>query len=197
MQKEISKCLLCGGELQSSVTWLYFTERFPKVICNRCEQKFEYINAISDDHIALYRYNDAMRDYLHRYKFMKDIILAKVFRKELNACLHKLKGIVVPVPLHTSKLQERTFAQVEELLNAAYIPYEQLLEKTSAESQSSKNREERIATPQLFNVKGYVQAQHYIIFDDIYTTGTTINHAKKALLEAGANSVGSVSLIRG
>jgi len=42
-----------------------------------------------------------------------------------------------------------------------------------------------------------VQAQDYIVFDDIYTTGTTVAHAKRALLEAGARTVISVSLIRG
>ena len=120
-----------------------------------------------------------------------------MFRKELHNCLKKLSGTVVSIPLHPSKLQERTFAQVDELLNAALIPYEHLLAKTSTASQSSKNRAERLATAQLFKTKGHVKPQHYIVFDDMYTTGTTIAHAKKALLEAGATSVSSVSLIRG
>lgn len=198
MRKEITSCLLCGRELENDVTWLYFTERFPKVICERCEMKFEKLQAdTSDGHIALYRYNEAMRDFLHRYKFMKDVVLAKVFRKELHACLRKLDGIVVPIPLHPEKLKERTFAQVDELLNEANIPYEHMLEKRTTESQSSKNRAERLATVQLFKPSRKVKPQHYIVFDDIYTTGTTIEHAKRALLEAGAETVSSVSLIRG
>ena len=134
MKKHVGHCLICGRELDDGVTWLYFAERFPKVICTRCEQRFELCNAQGkaeasnestklSEHIALYNYNEAMKDYLHRYKFMKDVVLAKVFRKELNACLRRLNGLVVPIPLHEEKLQERTFAQVDELLNEATIPY--------------------------------------------------------------------------
>ena len=128
---------------------------------------------------------------------MKDVLLASVFCKELHNCMRQYNGIIVPIPLHQEKLKERTFAQVDELLKAARIPYEHLLEKLSTESQSSKNRTERLATAQLFKATGRVQAQDYIVFDDIYTTGTTVAHAKRALLEAGARTVKSVTLIRG
>ena len=212
MLKEVQCCLLCGHELNSNVTWLFFSERFPDVICPRCEEKFERIETSllskqleaeeqpsrwNNNHIALYRYNEAMRDYLHRYKFMKDVVLAKVFRKDLNTVFRRLSGIVVPIPLHPVKLKERTFSQVDELLNEASVPYEDVLEKLTTESQSTKNRAERLATAQLFKTKDVVKPYEYIIFDDIYTTGTTIEHARRALLEAGAKSVKSVTLIRG
>ena len=35
-----------------------------------------------------------------------------------------------------------------------------------------------------------------IIFDDIYTTGSTINECKKVLLEAGAKKVGILALAK-
>ena len=52
--------------------------------------------------------------------------------------------------MHPLKQQERTFSHTDELLKAAHIPFIQLLEKTTTETQSSKNREQRIQAAPLF-----------------------------------------------
>ena len=190
-------CLLCGTPLIEQVSWLTLIQRFPTTICPTCEQKFSPVSNEQSDHRSLYRYNEAMKDYLHRYKFMGDVVLAKVFQKQLHDVFKHEQRIVVPIPMHPQKLVERTFSHIDELLIAAKIPYKHLLEKTTIDNQSKKSREERINTPQLFNVIRKIDPKNYVVFDDIYTTGTTIDHAKKALLEAGAKTVTSVTLIRG
>ncbi|KGR83787.1 ComF family protein [Lysinibacillus odysseyi] len=197
MLKEVHNCLLCQKPLQTQVSWLTFFERFPPIICADCEGKFELSADTDPDHRSLYQYNEPMKDFLHRYKFLYDVVLAKVFQRKLHDLLKNEKRIIVAVPMHPEKLLERTFSPVEELLNAAKISYTPLLEKTTTDTQSKKTREERLNTPQLFRTAGEVKAAHYVVFDDIYTTGTTIEHAKRALLEAGAKSVASVTLIRG
>ncbi|WP_332651802.1 ComF family protein [Lysinibacillus sp. 54212] len=199
MNKEITHCLLCDQVLSIESSWLTLLERFSRTICIRCEQNFEtYVNP-EDDHIALYYYNEAMKDYMHRYKFMHDVLLAKVFRKNIAGQLKRIQGIIVPVPMHPEKMKERTFSQVDELLKAAEIPYQQVLQKTTTETQVGKTREERMNVKQLFRVRNemIIKPTHYIIVDDIFTTGTTIAHAEKVLLEAGAKKVSSFSLIRG
>lgn len=197
MHKEIHDCLLCHKPLSAQVSWLMFLSRFSQTICPACEGEFEQAARTDADHRALYKYNEQMKDYLHRYKFMHDVVLAYVFQQQLHAALKNEKRIIVPVPMHPIRLLERTFSPVEELLIAAKISYKSLLEKTTTDTQSKKTREERLNTPQLFQVAGQVKPLHYLVFDDIYTTGTTIEHAKKALLEAGAISVVSFTLIRG
>ena len=196
MHKEVIDCLLCGTPLVEQVSWLTLIQRFPTTICPKCEQKFSPVTNEQSGHRSLYHYNEAMKDYLHRYKFMYDVVLAKVFQKQLHDVFKKEQRIVVPIPMHRQKLVERTFSHIDELLIAAKIPYKHLLEKTTIDTQSKKTREERINTPQLFRVNGKIDPKHYVVFDDIYTTGTTIEHAKKALLEAGAKSVTSLTLIR-
>ncbi|MGM9949237.1 MAG: ComF family protein [Lysinibacillus sp.] len=197
MHKEVHDCLLCGSPLAEQVSWLTFLQTFAPTICVRCEGKLEAAVESTEHHRSLYKYNAAMKDILHRYKFMHDVVLAKAFQKQLNEALRHERRIVVPIPMHPQKLVERTFSPVDELLTAAHIPYERLLEKTTTDIQSKKTREERLNTPQLFRVIKQVQHKDYLVFDDIYTTGTTIEHAKKALLEAGAKSVVSFTLIRG
>ena len=193
MHKEVHDCLLCGSPLAEQVSWLTFLQTFGPTTCAACEEKFETVG----ENGSLYKYNAAMKDVLHRYKFMHDVVLAKVFQKRLNDALRHERRVIVPIPMHPQKLVERTFSPVEEFLTAANIPYECLLEKTTTETQSKKTREERLNTPQLFRAIKQVKDKDYLVFDDIHTTGTTIEHAKKALLEAGAKSVASFTLIRG
>lgn len=197
MHKEVMDCLLCRAPLIEQVSWLTLIQRFGATICSTCEQKFSPVKNEQADHRSLYDYNEAMKDYLHRYKFMGDVVLAKVFQKQLHDVFKREQSIVVPIPMHPQKLVERTFSHIDELLIAAKIPYKHLLEKTTTDHQSKKSREERINTPQLFRLIGEIDHKHYVVFDDIYTTGTTIDHAKRALLEAGAKTVTSITLIRG
>ena len=202
LKKEIYDCLLCGAPLNESVTWKSLLgNEYPRTICTECEKEFEPIptSENSSDAISLFKYNEKMQDYLHRYKFMHDVVLAKVFRNQLRKSLSKRQEIIVPIPIHAQKLKERTFAHIDELLKAANIPYKHLLEKLTFETQAQKSREERINTPQLFKLKqnSSVKNKDIILVDDIITTGTTIQHAKNLLLQEGAKSVKAFTLIRG
>ncbi|MGG0655018.1 ComF family protein [Rummeliibacillus pycnus] len=152
-----------------------------------------------DDVISLYHYNLPMKDFLHQYKFFKDIVLAEVFREQIHNFLRDKQAIIVPIPMHPEKLKQRTFAHIDELLNVANIPYTHFLEKKSPITQSSKSKIEREQSEQLFNLKPNVkiEAVHYILVDDIVTTGTTLKLAKSLLLKAGAEKVTSFTLIQG
>ncbi|MGE7664296.1 ComF family protein [Ureibacillus composti] len=201
MKREVTNCLLCNATLNEMITWqALLTNAYPKTICQDCENKFEPYRQTGDEEIiALYQYNEAMKDYLHRYKFMYDIVLAKVFRVQIHKVLNKKDATIVPIPMHPVKLKERTFAHVDELLKASNINFEHLLDKISMETQGEKTREERITTPQIFKLKALpdqIKGKDILLVDDIYTTGTTISHAKSLLLEAGANSVKAFTLIR-
>lgn len=199
MRNEYSHCLLCHAPLNEQATWKsLLTNAFSRTICTSCEQTFELYENNEPGIHSLYKYNDAMNDYLHLYKFMHDVLLAKVFRKQIHEALANTKTNIVPIPMHPTKLKERTFSHVDELLIAATVPYEHYLEKVSTETQASKSREERINSPQLFQLmeNAVVENKHFTLVDDIYTTGTTIAHAKKTLIEAGAKSVNAFTLIR-
>ncbi|HAU34150.1 ComF family protein [Lysinibacillus sp. FSL M8-0216] len=196
MNKTESHCLLCSQLLKTSVTWkTLLIKRFTPTICTRCTARFEHSQSIT----ALYQYNEAMKDYLHQFKFLQDVALAKVFRQELYARFYKEKAMILPIPMHPLKQQERTFSHTNELLKAANIPYIQLLEKTTTETQGSKNREQRLRAAPLFRLKEGANVEHkdYLLFDDIKTTGTTLQHAADVLMQAGAKNVQYFTLIEG
>lgn len=198
-RNEFHNCLLCHAPLNEQATWkTLLTNAFSKTICSSCEQTFEFYENNEPDIHSLYKYNEAMNDYLHRYKFMHDVLLAKVFREQIQEALSDTKTIIIPIPMHPAKLVERTFSHVDELLIAANVQFEHYLEKISTETQASKSREERINSPQLFQLREntIVENKQITLVDDIYTTGTTIAHASNVLMEAGAKSVKAFTLIR-
>lgn len=196
MNKIEPRCLICTQPLKITISWkMILTKQFSPTICERCAARF----VPSHSATSLYQYNEAMKDYLHQLKFLQDVALAKVFRQELYDRLNKEKAIILPIPMHPLKQQERTFSHTDELLKAAHIPFFQLLEKTTTETQSSKNREQRLQAAPLFRLKEGAQVEHknYLLFDDIKTTGTTLQHATTVLMQTGAKNVQYFTLIEG
>lgn len=210
--ESLVNCLMCGTHYKRAPTWSkLFLYELDSSTCTRCFSKFEvtqstidftdfqaslYEGAV-DSVYSLYTYNEAMKEYLHQYKFLQDVALAKVFAQKLQEAFQSREGIVVPIPMHPEKMLLRTFAQVEELLIAARIPYQRLLTKTSSDSQGKKTKMERLKTANLFEAIQTIEAKNYILFDDIYTTGATIHHAAKILKDAGAKRVDAITLIKG
>lgn len=191
-------CLLCDQSFRAEVSWqALIVQTFPAVICTRCRQSFERAQS-TEEVTALFTYNDAMKAYIQRYKFLKDVALAHVFRNELYVALHKRREKIVPVPLHHERLLERTFSQVHELLHAAKIPYIDMLRKEINDRQSQKTLQERKSGQNRFSLceQFDVKDEELLIVDDIYTTGATVNDIKQLLLSNGAKKVSIFVLVK-
>ena len=122
-------CLLCEQRLANTPSWqsLFAIEK-SLLLCEACSKSFERvdINERGDilDHVkSLYTYNEAMRNYLHQYKFLQDVALAGVFAAELRNELKRKNAIIVPIPMHPDKKIERTFSHVDELLHRGKYPF--------------------------------------------------------------------------
>ncbi len=216
-------CYLCDQPLRFLPSWRgIFLNEPPEVLCGLCRSEFEKVEGsgckvcskkgedLCSDCLyweeregkrliqsgrSLYHYNEAMKSWLYQYKFLKDVVLAEVFAQELKTALSKEHATIVPIPLHAGKLRERSFAQVDQLLNAAGIPYHHLLEK-SGETLGEKNRQERLAVGELFVSNGMAVPKQVLLVDDLYTTGTTMHHAARLLQRAGTEEIRLLTLIR-
>ena len=167
-------------------------------LCADC-QTWEKLYGWHLHHRGLYRYNEAMKEYMQRYKFNGDYRLCVVFQRELSKVVNEQKAdLIVPIPVTSTTMQTRGFNQVIGLLRE--VPYQSIL-RTRASSkvaQSSKTKEERLTTKQPFILKSPEEVinKRILLVDDVYTTGRTLYHAANLFKQAGCNKIGSVSLAR-
>lgn len=171
-----------------------------EIACQDCQTWVD--KGIQVRHAALYRYNEAMKDYFSRFKFLGDYCLRQAFAQDFKAFLTQFAQdqkdwILVPIPVSEATLAERGFNQVSALLDAARLPYQDLLTKADGPKQSSKTRLERLSSPQVFALReGCSVPEKIILIDDIYTTGATLQLAKQLLQAHGAHEIISCSLCR-
>jgi ComF family protein len=110
--------------------------------------------------------------------------------------------VIVPVPLHKSKLRERGYNQSEVLAQgmAATLGVtvdSAVIKRTKrSETQTKKSRAERWQ-----NVSGIFEAsndslrgKHVLLVDDVITTGATLEACGQVILAAGAASLSAASI---
>ena len=197
-QREEYSCVSCKNQFK----------KLSKERCRNCNKELHRDTCIDcklwmkkgyiPKHLAIYRYEENMKEYFSRYKFMGDYCLRKIFQQEIKANLKSFlkKGyILVPVPLSEERLEERGFNQVKGLLEG--IPYKNIFEKREIEKQSSRTREERLSQDNSFSLKkGIELPSKIIIIDDIYTTGSTLYQMVKLLDGLDVKEILTFSLAR-
>jgi len=124
--------------------------------------------------------------------------------------------LVVPVPLHTSKLRDRGFNQALELARWALIGLSRaprlrpsgglprlernLLHRTRATRELGRSgpaaRLTEVAGAFVVSDTARVRGRRVLLIDDVYTTGATFSECSEALLGAGAAAVHALALAR-
>lgn len=183
-------------------------------LCDKCYfkiKKYE-INYISKNKeiFCMYRYKDKIRELLIDYKFNDKSYLYNFFSelliKNKKVCkILKSCDIIIPVPLHKIRLHERGYNQSELIINDVakkinlQVEINVLKKIKNIKPQSEKGYKERMK-----DIKGVYIVENYeriigkkvLVFDDVYTTGSTTNECKKVLLEAGAKKVVILTMTR-
>lgn len=106
-------------------------------------------------------------------------------------------GTLIPIPLHPSRFRERGFNQAEELGKLLHIPMRtDMLRRTKATKPQAemKRRERLVNMHNVFIANGAIDK--VLLFDDVFTTGTTMRAASAALKRAGVKQVWGVSMAR-
>ncbi|MDO5555756.1 MAG: ComF family protein [Clostridia bacterium] len=191
-------------------------------ICKKCEIKIKQyeINLFKkykkdsgiffEESIHMYRYDGIIRQKIIEYKFQDKAYLYKTFSKIIikneKICDNLKKyDIIIPVPIHKKRKQFRGYNQTE-LISKAIAKHTGLkLEKNIlvkqknivSQSELSKiQRKENIKNAFIIKKAEKVNNKKILIFDDIYTTGSTVNECSKMLKQAGAEIVGVVTFAK-
>lgn len=150
-------------------------------------------------------YKLGLEKALHAFKFQRHDFLAGPFSCLLDELIRAEEpvDVIVPVPMHRTKLRRRGYNQAGLLARAlsrkAGISARPALLKKIIERQpqSTLNRADRAG-----NVRGVFQASaevaglSVVLVDDIYTTGETIRACARELLRRKARSVCAVTVAR-
>ncbi|MEL6308422.1 MAG: ComF family protein [Chloroflexota bacterium] len=123
-------------------------------------------------------------------------VLAERILEALSTTIWTI-DIVVPVPLHTKRLQERGYNQAEAISqhvaikgNFVHIP-EAITRITQTRSQvglSAQERQENVRGAFVGNTT-HLQGKRVLLIDDVKTTGATLAACTQAMLDAGADTV--------
>ncbi len=153
---------------------------------------FEY-NSISK---SIYRFKyGGRRDYADYYGYSMCNILKDIVK-------NWQPDVIIPVPLHKSKMKKRGYNQ-SALLAEAFsqyigIPY---VENAVIRSRKTVPMKELSGARRQINLKNAfiignfdVKLKTIVIVDDIYTTGSTMDAVTEVLLAAGASKVYFVTL---
>ncbi|MDR2467607.1 MAG: ComF family protein [Spirochaetaceae bacterium] len=187
----VPRCQRCGKPLISEID-----------LCITCKQEK---NWSFDAAVAIYPYIGEFRELLKAYKFGKFRTLAAFLAEKLILACDLLpaeasNAVWVPVPPRAGKLKQTLWDQIEELARilehrtGSGITISRPLRRLHSKTQKELDREGRINNLRgKIIVKGPV-AQEIILFDDVFTTGSTLSVCAEALKSAGAQKVWGLCL---
>ncbi|MFA6929978.1 MAG: ComF family protein [Lentisphaeria bacterium] len=189
------RCQLCGGGRSGILQ-----------VCRHCAEEGGYpwhrgVSALPFQGLA--------REAVHRFKYQRQTFLApflaaRMVEAWLQYGAPARPQLLVPVPLHWSRLWKRGFNQsalLAELIGKSLqIPVCHALRRCRRTSQQAGlSKEER--GKNLKNAFGIRQAQtiqnqSILLIDDVFTTGNTLHEATRILLHNGAAEVNVLTVAR-
>lgn len=195
-------CLICG-KLNQNI----WCEECKKQILSELNCKIELKTdreTYFSKHIYFFLYKNKIRELILNYKFNDKSYLSEIFSeiiiKNKKICgILKKYDIIIPVPIHKKRKKQRGYNQSELIAKQVAKKLDKLklenkiIEKTKNNiAQSSLNRQQREENVQnVYKIanKDKIKGKKIIIFDDIYTTGNTVNAISKILKENGAKEI--------
>lgn len=170
-------------------------------ICGDC-QSWRHYHQWQFTNKALYQYNETFKQWLVVLKGQGDVRGRQLFISDLKKLYRRQPDAIwIPLPSTSEKVAKRGFNQTSLILEASAIPYSDLLEMSeTVGKQAYKSRRDRLQDKDKIRVKASVseldRKKKLILFDDVYTTGTTMFSAYKALEQAGFTDVSGCTLAR-
>lgn len=176
-------CILCGKKV-------YLDNN----ICKECRERRVYYEKL----IYYDEYKDVLKDKIISYKFNDNSYLHHFFAELLlPKLLDKKIDLITSVPISKKRMKERGYNQseliAEKLAKLLEVPYKKLLTKvheTKRQSELSKiERAINIIDSFEYNSTINIEGKKVLLFDDVFTTGATVNECSRVLKKQGSKSI--------
>lgn len=185
-----SLCKVCGKEIEKQA--IYKIDNYK----NNKEKHF-------DEHVYIFRYIGDIRKKIIDYKFNDKSYLCEFFVK----CILKNKkvckkiltyDIIIPVPIHKKRLLQRGYNQSEligkiisrklgiQMVSDCLHKNENTIEQSKL---NKLDRSKNVKNVYTLQNKEKIKDKNILIFDDIYTTGSTVSECARILKMAGTNKI--------
>lgn len=200
-------CGICGNISKYDIC--------PKCIkvLNQIKQckKHIYLTRSFTDGMYIFKYEDVVRDCFIKYKFGEQNYRYKAFAnfmiKDKKICgFLKKYDIIIPVPISKKRKRKRGYNQSELIIKECakirkdiVICTDALYKIKDTKPQSTLDKEQRkINLKGAYKVKNIetIKNKKVLLFDDIYTTGSTLEECAKVLKQEGAYEVGVLTIAK-
>lgn len=181
-------------------------------ICAPCLRDLPWTETAASPVPGLFTSSIAMLDYafpvdaaIKALKFDHKLFYGAAFAEILLTCRASLPpdiDALLPVPLHWWRKTRRGFNQSVELAkplaNALGVPIDRCVRRhRPTPPQTGLDARQRAANLRgAFAVRHAIVRQHYLLVDDVLTTGATTEAIAKVLLSAGAPAVSRLTVAR-
>lgn len=193
------KCTTCG--------YPFFGETESHSACPHCEN----LNAVFQRGWTISLFQGPLRDLIYSLKYEKGLWalrdLAELVKKAPGLKDFLQDSDLVPVPLHSRKLRERGYNQslliAQEISKSLGLPKPQslLARVVDTPSQTQFNRRERSRNLRnafsLIPKSAIEPGRRYVLVDDVFTTGSTLNACAGALIKGGAKNIDVLTIGHG
>jgi len=166
------------------------------LVCGNCQKNQPHFTTS----LIPFIYATPVKQLIANLKFHGNLgyapLLAHGFIGSVKRSKNKLPECIIPVPLHKKRLQERGFNQALELARIITKQLQIPLEVSLCERNkitpfqsglSAKQRKQNMKGA--FSVARQHNYKHIAIFDDVVTTGTTVNELAKELKQSGVKTI--------
>ncbi len=190
LRRNSSCCFQCGIPLSVAAT-------DPSTRCGDCLK-----NPPAYTHICVpYIYQWPLDRLIQVFKFQGNLAVGKVLASLLSQAIQDepkpTAEVIIPIPLHPSRLEERGFNQATLLAaDLASSLQLQLIEDLLIRQKPSQPQAGLDARSREKNIKGVFAIQQgksipssVTLVDDVMTTGSTLNEAARILIDAGVKTV--------
>ena len=147
---------------------------------------------------SLYEYNDFIRSLLYQFKGCFDYALKDVFflPSAFLLSLYFHSYIMLPAPSAKENDKKRGYNHVEEMFSSLCLPMLSIFEKKDSLKQSDCSLKERKEVKKRILCKEVDCSHHYLLVDDVCTTGSTLLAMRDLLQEKGVKHIKAFVMAR-